>query len=100
MRILNQLRVTSSPDTPDYYVTSVANLYKGGSVWRDIPEYSFTVASVDNFDILKSNASVYCGDQYRSYHGTTIQLVQPLPRYTSNQSVQFIQQVHIVKPQL
>ena len=37
-----------------------------------------TIFSMDNIDFLKSHAQVYCGNQKLSWHGTTIQAIQPL----------------------
>ncbi len=84
LRILNHLGCTSSPDTYDRFVTSQALKQRESSIWSKISKHVFTVVSADNFDILQTHAAVYCGDQSRSYHATTIQAVQPDPILISN----------------
>lgn len=79
IKILNQFGAVCSPDTHDRFVTDVACTERQKTVWDHFPMDTLTLASADNFDSLKSHAAVYCGDQQRSYHGTTVQVMQPNP---------------------
>jgi len=79
IKTLNRLEGLCSTDTHDCFVAQVAEKQQQKTVWDDIPSnvFFFTIASAD---ILQCHASVYCGDQKRSYHGTTLQVVRPDPQ--------------------
>ena len=87
IQALNRLGVCSSHDTLNRFVQK-----KLDSKGKDDPckEFfdpnSFTVASVDNIDFLHSFARVFKGNNTSSWHGTTIQLVKPLPSIAPVQS--------------
>ena len=77
LRIFNRLGCTSLPDIHDRFITQQADNQWTCNVWNQLPRAAFTVASVDNFDLQQSYSAVYCGNQQRSYHETTVQIVQP-----------------------
>ena len=93
IQILNRLGCASFADTHDRYITQYAMVQCQSTIWDDIPNNVFTISSVDHFDMLQSYTAVYCGDQQWSYHGTTLQLVQPNPNslVLSSSAVVYVQ---------
>ena len=85
IRILNRMGFVSSPNSHDRFVTFHAEAEQDKHLWTKISPSVVTVASVDNFDMLQTHSAIYQGKHHRSYYGTTIQLVQPLPSMTSDQ---------------
>ena len=78
VEILYRIGCVSSSETHDRFVTLQAELQRNkSSIWEELSDQIFTIASTDNFDMLQSYASDYCGHHQRCYHGTTVQVVQP-----------------------
>ena len=48
------------------------------------PQNSFLVISADNLDFMHIFGRVYSGKKQSSWHGTTIQVVQPQPHYLTD----------------
>ena len=76
VQVMNRLGMISSEDTHARYVDHVVS---HSDRTHDIDLSDTVVATLDNLDFLQSNAAVYCGDQHRSWHGTTVQILQPKP---------------------
>ena len=89
IKALNHLGVCSSADVLARFIQHKADtLPKKEYMNHD----SFTIISADNIDFLHSYASVFQGSRNSSWHGTTIQAVQPLP------SLSQIQQISLTDP--
>ena len=97
IKIFNRLGYTSSSDAHDQLVTEYAEHQREKNVWSNIHHNTFTVASIDNIDMLQSYSSVYFGDQKRSYHGTTIQMVQPKPSLAFEMHIQAILKYNVLE---
>ena len=87
IQALNKFGVCSSQDTLQRFIQSKVDTKKGKHPCSGyFNSSSFTVISVDNIDFLHSFARVFKGTQNSSWHGTTVQLVQPLPSMAPVQS--------------
>ena len=78
--VLNRLGAAASSETLDRLIMKVSIQRKMDGLLKDLDTSTFTVATTDNIDFLQSNASVYSGSQYRSWHGTSVQVIQPQQR--------------------
>lgn len=77
--IFNRFGICSSVETLKRIIHSVSQDRKDAGTRSLLVDRAFTIASTDNVDFLQSHAAVYSGDQHRSWHATSIQLVQPMP---------------------
>ena len=78
IRLLNGVGAIASADTHQRYVQFYIERKRKQGILSELNMERFTIVSVDNIDFLQRHAFVYCGDQSRNWHGTTVQAVQPL----------------------
>ena len=74
IKILNRLGCVVSNDR---YITHMAESHRDASIWEALDSSKFTVSKVDNFDKQSRHALVRSTADSRSYHGTTVMIVQP-----------------------
>lgn len=80
MKVLNRLGIVAFTETLKRTIQCVSQDRKRSGIKSLLVDRAFTIASADNIDFLQSNAAVYSGSQHRSWHATSIQLVQPMPQ--------------------
>ena len=79
IRMLNRLGACSSADTLARVIQYRVEEREKRGVEQDCNPNEITIISVDNIDFLHNYAQVYCGAQTSSWHGPTVQAVQPKP---------------------
>ncbi len=79
VRILNRVGAAASLDTVNRLATKVVTKRIAEGVSADLKPGMYATATVDNVDIIQPFAFVSCLDASRSWHGTSVQCIQPLP---------------------
>ena len=80
IKLLNRFGVVASTETLKRTIHYISQQRREAGIKTLLVDKAFTVASAGNIDFLQSNAAVYAGCQGRSWHATSIQLVQPKPQ--------------------
>lgn len=79
IRVFNRLGVCTSYDTLLRQIHESVEASRSQGIIQGLVPSVITLFSMDYIDFLKSHAQVYKGNQQLTWHGTTIQAVQPLP---------------------
>ena len=77
-KILNRIGAAASL-TNQRLATQVVQSRRVRGILPEIEKRALSIVSVDNIDILQPHSFVSCTDATRSWHGTSVQCVQPLP---------------------
>ena len=85
IKILNRLGVCASADTLSRFIQYKVSTFSKNKLKSLSPD-SLTVVSTDNIDFMHSFAQVFCVNQTSSWHGTTVQAIQPLPYLSAHET--------------
>ena len=77
IQMLNRLGACSSTETLARVIQCRVQESEKSGDEQECNCNAFTIISARNIDFLHSYAQVYCGTQNSSWHGTTVQVVQP-----------------------
>lgn len=80
LKILNRIGAVSSLDTHDRVATYAVSERIAQGICSELQPQTLTVTSIDNIDILQHHAMVSSTESKRSWHGASVQCVQPLPK--------------------
>ena len=80
-KVLNRVGICASADTLARFVQHKLTVLQGMENMYINKEH-FTVVSADNVEFMHTYARVVKGKQNSSWHGTTVQAVQPLPSHS------------------
>ena len=82
----------------DAHERMIKQLARSRDAESQLHESSFRVVSVDNIDILQSHAHVYTTAAEQSFHGTSVQCVEPMPLSPARKPL-FLSTFHIIVTQ-
>lgn len=77
IRVLNRIGVCSSADTLATFIQCKLKERERSGPEEECSHKFSTLITIDNIDFQHSYARVFCGKQTSSWHGTTVQAVQP-----------------------
>ena len=83
LELVNRLGAVASVDTTNRIATQAVQLRRSQGILPALASHTLTVVSIDNIDILQPHAFLSTTDATRSWHGTSIQCVQPSPKSLS-----------------
>ena len=79
VRVLNRFGACVSLDTHNRISTRIVTISMFRGIQSQLTPRTLTVLSIDNIDLMQINAMVSALHAKRSWHGTSVQCVQPLP---------------------